>query len=159
MSQDDTLSWASRKAAAADLAALLGRPITVATLSKRWLLDPECPLPKGRGSIPREPLLIYARRKFGIPSPGAFPVNPERQVRTQLLQRKLAVLDREMIPLADVRTGITGAMAELRRALLDELPISLAMDIRGKQPEEAAEIVREALRQALNTFHQAAQPA
>lgn len=151
-------TWPTRKAAAADLAVLLGRPITAATLAKRWSLDPACPLPKGRGPIPRTALLEYARRKMGIPMPGVAAPNPERDARAELLQLKVAAIKGAAIPLEAVHAGINAAMAELRRAFLDELPMTIAIDARGKPAEEAAELIRERLRAALNAFAEAAAP-
>jgi len=150
-------SWPTRREAAADLTTILGKPITSATLDA-WAGDPTCPLPHGRGAIDKSDLIEWARNRRGAGRPPTQGTNPESDVRAEILKRKLAVMDGVMIPVADVIAGISSAMSEQRRSFLEELPMDLALAVRGKTTEEAAELIRERLRTVLHAFSEAATP-
>lgn len=161
----DALTWPTRLAAAAELSIVLGRKITVATITKHWREDPTCPLPLGVGPITKGPLIEWAKNKItGRPPapdeqlrPGE--ISPKRRIeeaRARIAEAKAGVISKETLNAEDARHGLVEACNDLKRELLEEIPAASWAACQGKALEEAIAAIRELQSAALNRFAAAA---
>lgn len=145
-------TWPTRAAAAAELAVILERPTLTAETLAGWLGDPACPLPHGKGPIPKIPMLIWlVRHKREQGRPADLSTAAVKAAQAAILQAKASVLTGRSIPIEIARTAVEGAADNLRGRLLNDLP-QLLVEARGKPEDEALESVRGLIMLIMNQF-------
>jgi hypothetical protein len=167
-------TWPSRRAAAVDLSQVLNERITAATLTKVWAGDPTCPLPAGRGPIPKAALTHWAktvRRRAGSGAPvGDSPESGDQRTAREINEKTMALelqklaaqvanlelknlkLDEMVLEIEDVRVACVQAGAELQRQLLEDTPQQCVMASDGKTLQEGTAAVREILHQVCERY-------
>jgi hypothetical protein len=156
----DKEHWPTRKDAAEELTLILGETVSVNSMMS-WLRQSDCPLPAGRGPIPKRPLIKWAqeRRSPGPQGKGddyaALELQKLRE-EVRKLQGVNARLYDESVNAEDARGGVVRAVEELRRELTQELPSAAWEASQGKPVDEAVPVIRSLLTAALNRFHDSA---
>ena len=158
----DVDTWATRGEAAQELSVILGEAISVNTLMG-WTRQPDCPIPHGRGPIPKDPLILWAQtqRTAGRRSNAT---GEESDLRVRLLEEQVRNLEgknqklfAESINAEEARQGIVRAVEEFRRELTQELPSAAWAASQGKPVEEGVALIRDLITAALNRFAEQAQ--
>lgn len=150
-------TWENRQEAAQELSLILGEPIGLNTMSG-WLRQPDCPLPKGRGPIPKAPIIEWCKRERRPGQKGNRDSDFATLEREKLIEeiRKLrgtnARIYAESVNADEARQGIVRAVEELRRELTQEIPSAAWAMSQGKPAEEGVAAIRAMLTEALNRF-------
>lgn len=152
-------TWPTRAAAAADLAVITNQPTLTAKTLEGWLSDPACTLPRGRGAIPKIPVLIWllqSKRERGRPADSASTAAKDAQAA--IWQAKADAIRGRVVKWEAVNDAIATAVDGLRRDMTEDIPAAVGEMIGKRTQEEAVEETSALGAAALNRFAQLARP-
>ncbi len=149
--------WPTRRAAAAELSVIMKQPtLTVETVTG-WLSDPSCPLPPGRGPIPKVPLLIWIiSEKRGVGRPADASSTAIKSAQAAIFQAKADAIAGRMVRVEDVVSSVEAAVDELKQDNIETIPDAVFEMMGKRTPEEIRDEHRVLAAAALNRFSAAA---